>query len=460
MWLLSLSLGASSARADDLSLLLHDPRQRSAPLDRCDVPLCVSLLALIEGASDTLDLAFYGFRNQTRLLGAVTAAQERGVRVRIVVDVDTGGHNYYSSTSLWRDAFEVRTDQAVDLESAARRREFSVPERCPRPEGYAGPLQCLAMDLGDRCYLTAHVSRDPIVFEGEIMHNKFAVADQRRVWTGSANASDSGTGGYNANLAMILDSPTVARWYTHEFEQMFTHGRFHGSKERASERRHWIEPGAVHVSSYLSPQDRPLSRHVRPLIQQATEQIDIAVFFLTHKHVAQDLIEAHRRGVRIRILLDATAALNEYSKHEILRAAGIPVKIEPWGGKMHAKSAVIDGRIVIGGSMNWTSAGERGNDENTLVIRSVSHAAQYQAWFEALWSSIDDRWLYDRPAPESADSGTACTDGVDNDFDHRIDAGDPGCSASPPPLPELLPFQIVTTGGEPCAWSLLEGPRR
>lgn len=256
---------------------------------------------------------------------------------------------------------------------------------------------------------------------------------------------------------MVLDSPTVARWYTHEFEQMFTHGRFHGRKEQASERRHWIEPGQVHVSSFFSPQDRPLTEQVRPLIQAAREQIDVAVFFLTHKHVAQDLIDAHNRGVRIRVVLDATAALNEYSKHEILRAAGIPVKIEPWGGKMHAKSAVIDGRIVIGGSMNWTSAGERGNDENTLVIRSVRHAAQYQAWFDTLWESIDERWLHARPVPESADSGTACSDEVDNDFDHLIDAQDPGCSDNPPPLPPPLPFTIVTTGGADCAWSLLDG---
>lgn len=198
MWMSALTLGLSVAHADELSLLLHDPRDRPAPLDRCDVPLCASLLSLIEGAQDTLDLAFYGFRNQTALLQAVSAAQERGVRVRIVVDVDTGGDNYYSSTPLWRGAFEVRTDHAVDLQSAQDRRSYSGPDRCPRPEGHAGPLQCLAVDLGDRCYLTAHASREPITFAGEIMHDKFAVVDLQRVWTGSANASDSGTGGYNA----------------------------------------------------------------------------------------------------------------------------------------------------------------------------------------------------------------------------------------------------------------------
>ena len=38
------------------------------------------------------------------------------------------------------------------------------------------------------------------------MHNKFFVVDKRFIWTGSANLSDTGTGGYNANIVAELDS--------------------------------------------------------------------------------------------------------------------------------------------------------------------------------------------------------------------------------------------------------------
>ncbi|MBX2800234.1 MAG: hypothetical protein KTR31_21320 [Myxococcales bacterium] len=452
MWI---SLLALPAAADDLQLILHDPTGTTAPGDVCDAALCTSLVTLIEGATETVDLAFYGFRHQSRLLQAAKAAQKRGVRVRVVVDMDVDGHNYYTSTPDWLETFEVRTDHETDLATKARKRSYSGRDRCRRPTGFQGPLQCLSLDMGDRCYVTAHASREPLTFQGDIMHDKFAVVDSRHVWTGSANASDSGTGGYNANLVILVDSPRVASWYTDEFEQMYVHGRYHASKERGSDRRHWIETNEVHVTSWFSPQDKPIDKHVRALLQGAEHRIDVAVFFLTHKGIAQDLLDAKRRGVKVRVIMDATAAKNGYSKHEVLRAAGIPVKIEDWGGKMHAKSMVIDSEMIVGGSMNFTAAGERGNDENTLLIRSRRHAAQYEAWFESLWNSIGDQWLRGRPDPESRASGTSCTDGVDNDFDDLADEDDPGCSDSPPALPSLPPGRVVPkpSGGR-CTWDM------
>ena len=83
------------------------------------------------------------------------------------------------------------------------------------------------------------------------------------------------------------------------------------------------------------------------------------------------------------MIVDATSAQNGYTKHEVLRTAGISVKVEDWGGKMHMKSAVIDGRWVIAGSMNWTGAGDRTNDENTLVIDSPRHARQYTQFYKS-----------------------------------------------------------------------------
>jgi phosphatidylserine/phosphatidylglycerophosphate/cardiolipin synthase-like enzyme len=275
------------------------------------------------------------------------------------------------------------------------------------------------------------------------MHNKFFVVDSRYVWTGSTNISDSGTGGYNANLVALLDAPHVAKWYVDEFEQMYTGGRYHALKHSAGV--HQAELGNAFVELLFSPQDHPIKAAVRPLLQQARERIDIAVFFLTHKLIAEDLIETHRRGVKVRIILDATGATNEYTKHELLRAAGIPVKVESWGGKMHMKSAAIDGKTVIAGSMNWTSSGEFSNDENTLLIHGDEIAQQYHAFFDTTWNGLDERWLTKDPAPESRDSGTACTDGSDNDFDGLVDAEDPGCSGTPAAV-ELPPWRIVPKG--------------
>ena len=73
-------------------------------------------------------------------------------------------------------------------------------------------------------------------------------------------------------------------------------------------------------------------------------------------------------------------------------------------------------------------------------------ARQFDAYYDGIWQSIPAAWQSKgaRPDPESPDSGTSCTDGVDNDFDNLADANDPGCLKESPPLPDLPPHRIVT----------------
>jgi phosphatidylserine/phosphatidylglycerophosphate/cardiolipin synthase-like enzyme len=91
------------------------------------------------------------------------------------------------------------------------------------------------------------------------------------------------------------------------------------------------------------------------------------------------------------------------------------------------KSAIIDKRHLIVGSMNWTSAGESKNDENTLIIMNSNDASKYQSFYNLIWNSIPDKWLNNDPLPESLDSKGSCYDGIDNDFDKKVDSKDNGC---------------------------------
>ncbi len=446
------------AGAPAIRLILNDPTTISRPRDRCDVAICRQLVGLIDSAKKSVDFALYGMRGQTAVLQALQQAKSRGVIVRGVVDRDSQGSNYYEDTDMWvKTLGSVRSDLASE-KRLDQREGSGEGQGCPdwlRPVGFAGTLQCVAYDLGDRWLLARHASVDNFVVDEEgdggpnrIMHDKFVIADGRRVWTGSANISNTDSGGYSANLVVVIDSPQIAAAYEREFEQMWA-GRYH--KEKKPGRAGPVQVGDARVEVFFSPQDKAMPNAVEPLIENAQHQIDVAVFFLTNKYVTADLIAAHRRGVLVRVIVDATAAANGYTKHELLREAGIPVRVENWGGKMHMKSAMIDGRWVIGGSMNWTGAGNRTNDENTLIINSPRLARQYGNFFEAIWRSIPDRWQARgaRPDPESADSGFACQDDIDNDFDKEIDrvapAGhkaDPGC-LSATPLTPLPPHEIV-----------------
>ena len=454
MLLLAFAVGtpdrASFADSRSVELLFADPRSHSAPGDRCEDEICTRLLKLIQTAEKSIDFAVYGMRNQTQLLEAIEAAQARGVVVRGVVDRDRTGENYYTSTNLWaRRLGNIRDD--FDAETILDQRDTWKPHQppCPRPAGFEGPLQCLAYDLGDRWLVAAHASRETFDqrIDGRIMHNKFFVVDRRWVWTGSANLSDSGTGGYNANIVAVVNSPRLADVYTNEFEQMWGAGHFHQLKESNDVERFAI--GDTDTQVWFSPQDKTMSKGVQPLIAGAQHRIDLAVFFLTNKYVTAELIAAHRRGVDVRVIIDATSSQNEYSKHELLREAGVPVKVENWGGKMHLKAAAVDGRVVVVGSMNWTSAGEFANDENSLFFRSPRLVADFEAFFDRVWDSIPKQWheLTARPDPESAQSSTACSDGIDNDFDELIDAKDPGCSDNPPRMPDLPTHWTIPKNG-------------
>ena len=125
---------------------------------------------------------------------------------------------------------------------------------------------------------------------------------------------------------------------------------------------------AIYVE--IPAEDYAMDEGVIRLIEEAEESINVTIFFLTHNELSKALVEAKKRGVFVRVILDATAATNGYSKHNYLRENGIPLKVESWGGKMHMKAATVDQKHIILGSMNWTAAGGSKNDENTLIVRN------------------------------------------------------------------------------------------
>ena len=451
----------------DIRLVLQDPLEFDKPVNRCDSELCSTLVDLLDRSQKSIDFAIYGARLQADILGAILRARDRGVKVRGYVDKDANGENYYISTEHWElQIGTVRDDQAPvpassnhkasGVQCSLRSWPRQIPCGWPRfsrrscrharqqPQGFSGPVQCLAYDLGQGKYLVAgHASREEILATNAIMHDKFFVVDGKYVWTGSANISNSGTGGYNANAVVIVRSKDVASVYSAEFDKLWTRG------EDCDKENDGIEEFALasgKVTTWFSPQDATLRYGVASLITRAQHEINIAVFFLTDKYVTANLIEAHRRGVKVRVIIDATAAKNGYSKHEVLRVAGLPVRIENWGGKMHMKAASIDDRYLVLGSMNWTSSGHYTNDENSLLVDSPGLVGQFDQYFERIWRMIPQEWQKRgaRPDPESWESGTSCEDGVDNDFDALADHRDPGCSTTPPPLPGLPPHSIIS----------------
>lgn len=74
-----------------------------------------------------------------------------------------------------------------------------------------------------------------------------------------------------------------------------------------------------------------------------------------------------------------------------------------------------------------TKAGEQKNDENTIIVKNTQLAKQYKSYFLVLWDLIPNKYLYVEPNPESFESLNSCIDGIDNDFDGKVDITDELC---------------------------------
>ena len=123
------------------------------------------------------------------------------------------------------------------------------------------------------------------------------------------------------------------------------------------------------------------------LIGAANRSIDVEMYSFTNLDIANALIEAKKKGVYVRVILDYTQSGIESSKQIILSSGGIDIKKAPSNFKItHSKVMIIDGTIVLIGSHNWSLNAMFYNRELSIVINSSSLAAQLEEIFDSDWS--------------------------------------------------------------------------
>jgi len=299
-----------------------------------ETPMEAALLALLDGADSSIDVALYGL-NRVSVIEALIAAHDRGVTVRVVGD-DEAALGAYSAgyQALTRAGVSVMTD--------------------------AGSA---------------------------IQHNKFAVIDGEVVWTGSTNLTDNGFT-MNANNSLVITDTNLANVYTSEFQEMWD-GDFHGDK--ADNTAHVFNYAGTRVESWFSPTDL-VAFEVWEELADADESIHFGMFFWTDAMLSDRVMERMEDGVAMYGVWDQLGAANAWSVDEALIDAGAQIRIEDWPGKCHHKFAVIDVEgddpTVILGSYNWTASGAYDNDENTLIIHDRDLARAYYAEWRRMWDEL------------------------------------------------------------------------
>lgn len=299
----------------------------------------------INDAKEEIDIAVYNLGRDV-IIDAIINARQRGVRVRMVGDVDEAMTKGYQTI--------LRTD---------------IPFSLGNPSG--------------------------------IQHNKFAVRDGRFVIMGTGNLTDTDLMLNNNNYA-IIESPQLAQAYKDEFEQMFF-GRFAKRKEPKTDQR-IFRVNNIPIELYFSPYNgRDAMRRLIELVDSAKSEIHFMIFAMTHDELTTAMIRAANRGVKVQGVHDYTfvrgtamvgsrlynagrynpqfGPFNKEDGNENTKTPGIRTS----GGKLHCKTLIIDREIVSTGSFNWSNNAINNNDENMIVFRSRQKAAELMEQWEGIW---------------------------------------------------------------------------
>jgi phosphatidylserine/phosphatidylglycerophosphate/cardiolipin synthase-like enzyme len=132
----------------------------------------------------------------------------------------------------------------------------------------------------------------------------------------------------------------------------------------------------VGVQVFFSPRGGATEAVVSAL-EQATNTVLVQAYSFTSAPIAQALVQAHRRGLHVQVILDRSQRTERYSEADFLKNSGVPALIDAEHAIAHNKIMIIDDYLVITGSFNFTKAAEENNAENLLLINDPVLAKEY-----------------------------------------------------------------------------------
>jgi len=223
----------------------------------------------------------------------------------------------------------------------------------------------------------------PVVFDDRepFMHDKFVVIDSQVVITGSTNFKESCIYRNDNNLVVINSRP-IALNYLKEFYEMFEDKRFGALSPRNTDC--CFRLGNYRIEVYFPPEDDAEGRII-DLINSARSNIKFAAFSFTDDQIANAIIYAKRRGVKVRGVIESKGIKNSGSEYDRFLKNGIEVLPDGNPYNMHSKYIIIDDSVVITGSYNFSRNAQEFNDENVVIIFSKKLAQRYSENFEKIY---------------------------------------------------------------------------
>lgn len=289
-----------------------------------------NLVVLMDQATKTLDIADYDF-DLADVADAMVRAKMRGVAVRMVTDTDT-----------------LQNVKDMAIQSAF------------------GKLKAAGIPIVDDQ-------------RGPIMHNKFTIADNATVETGSWNYTDGDTYHLNNNQ-IIIRNPQLAQNYTAEFNKMFERRTFGPNKAKGVPNPVVTIEGS-RVENYFAAEDDTVG-HIVETVNSAKTSVRFLAFSFTQDKIGNAIIAKQKAGVAVGGVFETTGSQVPTSEYGKMKTAGLDVYTDgnPW--VMHHKVIIIDDHITIFGSFNFSDNAATQNDENLLIVDNPDIARAFTAEYE------------------------------------------------------------------------------
>ncbi|HSL45182.1 MAG TPA: phospholipase D-like domain-containing protein [Anaerolineales bacterium] len=214
-----------------------------------------------------------------------------------------------------------------------------------------------------------------------LMNNRFVVIDNREVWTGSVNYTSSGFFKEHNNLVRII-SEEVAANYTKEFEEMFANDQF-GPSVVPDTPYPQVAIQDSQIEVLFSPDDIVVAR-LAQLLGEAQQSIHFLSSSFSSDDLGNIIRERAAQGVSVSGVIEATQFDADGSEFDSFRQAGLDVRPGSSSALLDHNIIIIDGKIVVTGSYDFTNRSENENDENVMIIHNEKVAQRFMEEFQRI----------------------------------------------------------------------------
>src|SRR6266852_5184032 len=314
------------------------------------------LVTFIQGAKHSLDVAIYDMTNADVL----KALKGMSTKVQLHILYDAGKAGGSSTTA---DPKGSTTAQAIK----------------------AAGLNAFAQPVKEK--------------SGHLMHDKFIVRDGASVWAGSGNFTDGGLVAQDNNF-FIMNSPAIAAAYSKTFGDIGSpgHSASH-NKKGATSLPAKVKIGKIPVTIFFSTQ-AGAAEGIETEIQsrlKGAKKIRVIAMLISDPGILASLLALKPKDIKgvLDPHLMKNVMKNKAGDPNFWFANGDPRFVAAnshafngTGDKndfMHNKVMIIDDRVVITGSYNFSENAEA-NDENLLIFESAALAGAYDKYFNALFA--------------------------------------------------------------------------